>query len=98
MDAFGKEYHYECLLNQSVSVLSSFKCSQWLKKTLIYLNNILFRKDTEKGCVFITSERPDANYCENQDKKNFVHVSIMNQTSFWGALNIVHQNDCVAIL
>ena len=50
-----------------------------------------------KGCV-ITNERHDVNYCQVQGWKEFMHVSVMHQTSFWGAQNMMHLNDCVAIL
>ena len=48
-----------------------------------------------EGCV-ITSESLAWYQC--QAWKNFLCVSITHHTSFWGTQNIVHENDCVAIL
>ena len=50
-----------------------------------------------KGCV-IRSESLDKNYCQIQGWKNFVHICAMRKASSWGAQNIVHEIDCLAIL
>ena len=52
------------------------------KEKVLLKNNISLMKD--KGCV-ITSESLDKNYCQIQGQKNFVHICIMYQTSFWEA-------------
>ena len=62
-----------------------FKCQWWcvqcvLNKKFKLRNNISLEKDK---CYVITSARPDKNYCQIQDLKNFVPIYIMHQTSFW---------------
>lgn len=42
-------------------------------------HNISYKKDTTKVMLLQVPERLDANYCQFQDWKNFVHVSIMHQ-------------------
>ena len=49
-----------------------------------------------KGCV-TTSERFDKILLSNSGLKNFAHVCIMHQTSFWGTWNIVQGRLCCNI-
>ena len=51
------------------------------------------------SCV-VASEMLDKNYfyCQIQGWTNFVHVFIMQKTSFWGAKSIVQEKECVAII
>ena len=55
-------------------------------------NNISFKRDTENVALLQVKERLDTNYCQVLGWKTFIHVSIMHETSFWGAQNIVHEN------
>ena len=68
-------------------------------KENLYLRNDIWKckKGYWKGCV-ITSERLETNYCPIQGWKYFAHVSILHQTSFWGAQNIEHESRCVPTL
>ena len=69
---------YECL-SQSVSVLSSFKCSQrrcFQKKkfyAMLRKNNILFKKDTEKVLLQV-KQRLNTNHYQVQGRQSFVHL------------------------
>ena len=54
----------------------------------------LFKKNTEKVVLLLVKESLDANSCQVQGCKNFVPIFIMHQTSYLGARNIVHKNDC----
>ena len=65
-----------------------------LKGNVQWRNYISFKKDS---CV-VASERLNTNYCQIHGWTNFVHVSIMQEKSFWGAQSIVHEKDSVPIL
>ena len=62
---------------------------------MTWRNDISFKKRYWKDCVITNL---DKNYYQIQDWKNFMQLFIMHQTSFLGAQNIVHENDCIVIL
>ena len=62
------------------------------------LDSILTKKEkrTQKRCCCFLLQVKDL--ISSSGLKNFVHISIMHQTSFCGAQNFVPENNFVAIL
>ena len=56
---------------------------------------IFHKKDTEKVVLFFSTSK---DLISSSGLKNFVHISIMYQTSFCGAQKFVPENNFVAIL
>ena len=67
---------YECLLSQPLSVLTSFKWSQWwcvknLFHALWWRKNISFKKDTEKN--LLVGPKKSSPVSRNRPGGNFTH-------------------------
>ena len=101
----GRNIIYECMnacCVQSVSDQSSFKCQWWCVQKKKFNGEIIIHW---KRIKVITSRRLDKNLCQIQSWKPFVHIWViwpnvhnhMHQMSFWGALNIVQEDNFVAI-
>ena len=68
-----------------------------LKENVQWINDISFKKYTEK--IVLLQLNDLIHVIVFRAEKIFVHVSIIHQTfCFWGALNIVHENNCATIL
>ena len=98
MDAFGKVMSEWVMPDESVSqsvfyqVLNPISEKKMFKGEIIFhLKRILKRLLLQlKGLIQII--------VKFKAEKNFAHISIIHQTSFWRVQNIVHQNNCVAKL
>ena len=81
-----------------VSQSAFYQVLNWVSDGVFYKKMVfdeanIFHLKRIKAVLLLVKERFDTNYCQVQHWKDFVHVSITHQMSFWGAKNVAHETN-----